>query len=234
MGVKSTRRRAGSGAVQDSSNRTATTLQIVGRFRGGDLVEEIAKRYGVTHQAVDLRLTRALGLKAKREQTSINRQQRAARAAETKRLERLRLARPCVVCGDLILRGAGTGPLLTCSRMCTQIYRDNRHRLNEMVHRRVQALSILRHKDRRRPSQVRWAVAVLNDPFPPAKNRSYIQSDSRASTLLAAVRPDLIPGKGAPVRSPGSPFREEDLHARLLAQRHADAASRARPEQLWQ
>lgn len=115
------------------------------------------------------------------------RQQAAEIRAEEEIQRRLATAKPCLVCGELVLRGP---TFKTCSSRCTELWRNGRLRLSgeeHEKHRQAQAVSILRSPEKYRDVQVKWAKRMLSaDPPPP--NRRYEVPNSLASQLEEQAR----------------------------------------------
>lgn len=159
----------------------------------GLTLNEIATKLGLTREQVSNRLrnarlgplwTSAVAAKA-----------RIAQADEdlTEVLEAMQSAvsrPPCLVCGCWVIRRTGQ----TCSTECAALWKIGRYQISDDARQRqrlASARTMLRHPERYKPSQRRWAADMLSDS-PPEPNRRY-QVRASGAKEAAAVAARLCP-----------------------------------------
>jgi hypothetical protein len=163
-------------------------VHMLRRWIDGESLRKIGDDVGLSHERVRMIILEHFpDAKAWKKSVSNNREN----ARDEQRLARLTAqAKPCRVCGKPNLRGV-TGDYITCSHECARTWVEGgrcyldpegyeRHRLSL-------AKSILRHADRRRPSQVEWAKRYLADPEATPPDRRYMIRGRKPSQHAARL-----------------------------------------------
>lgn len=159
-------------------------------FEEGRSYADIAKKYGKTREAVRQFLNKNFPDResGKEFRTKINEQRRAV-AEETAEINRKPVGN-CVICGKEVFTNYG-GPrakVRTCSPEHAKLWVTARYNLDPDFRKRQRAStarSILRNKDKYRPSSIKWAKKVLEDEMPP--RRAYRLRDSQSSEAFEQV-----------------------------------------------
>lgn len=149
-------------------------------------LKECAEALGIKSAS----LSRAVAVEDPDTSRRIARRQAAAEMkAEREMAEKLANAIPCLVCGQLVLRGKNQR-FKTCSYKCAELWRKGRLQLSGEEHhkqRLAQARSILRSPEKYRDVQVKWAQRMLST-VPPPPNRRYEYEGSVSATAAHEAR----------------------------------------------
>ena len=151
----------------------------------GLTLQQLGDRYGVTREAVRLRLPSGL--------SAIRLEKKAVRRTARAFLMRCHRAlvdnRVCPVCGSWVLRGGET--TVTCSSECAEAWPILRSVDDPDSHRRQMARTFLAKPGAYKPSAVVWAKKMLEDN-PPPRNRHYFTPGSKRSAIARKYRPELF------------------------------------------
>lgn len=163
--------------------------------------QECADRLGITYSSLVWSISQEDSAREKR----IERRNAAAELrAQAEFDERLRTAKPCLVCGEPVLRGPN---FTCCSPECTDLWGKGRLHLSEEEHHKHRisvARGILKNPGKYRDVQVEWAKRMLS-ANPPPPNRRYEIPLSESSLAAAEAKDRLRRGIPEP-SSDDEPF----------------------------
>ena len=151
----------------------------------GLTLQELGDRYGVTREAVRIRLPRGLFAAKTAKRAERRRTQAFLSACERALVDN----RVCRVCGSWILR-RGTN-IITCSSECSMAWLVVRSLDDPDEHRQMTARAYLTKPDVYKPSIIAWAKQMLGDD-PPPRNRRFFVSGSKRSEIARRYRPELF------------------------------------------
>lgn len=176
----------------NESVRLADHIEDISKmyFNEGHSYADIAQKYGKTREAVRQFLNRNFPEResGKEFRSKINEQRRIV--AERKAEEARKPVGNCVICGEEVFTNYG-GPrakVRTCSPEHAKLWVTARYNLDPEFRKRQRAStarSILRNKEKYRPSSIKWAKKVLEEEMPP--RRSYRLRDSQSSEAFEQV-----------------------------------------------
>src|SRR5262245_41754230 len=169
----------------------STGVAMIDDIRKADIVElsesgfngaEIGRLYGVTRERIrQILMEKDVPPARERQAQRIKEQQLAGL------VERLKAAKPCVVCGCWVIRPqTGSRPVLTCSVECSKAYRHLRYHIDRSFHNRRQLATarwIAAHADRVSRATYWHAVKVLNGE-PTAYHGRWTNEGSYVSELI--------------------------------------------------
>lgn len=159
-------------------------------FQQGQSYADIAEKYGKTREAVRQFLNKNFPDResGKEFRNKINKKRRTI--AEEKAERNRKPVGKCVICGTEVFTNYG-GPrakVRTCSPEHAKLWVTARYNLDSDFRKRQRAStarSILKNKEKYRPSSIKWAKKVLEEAMPP--RRSYRLRDSQSSEAFEQV-----------------------------------------------
>lgn len=159
-------------------------------FDEGKSYAEIAEQYGKTREAVRQFLNKTFPDResGKEFRSKIN-QKRRVTAEKNAEINRKPVGK-CVICGKAVFTNYG-GPrarVRTCGPEHAKLWVTARYNLDPDFRKRQRAStarSILRNKEKYRPSSIKWAKKVLEEEMPP--RRAYRLRDSQSSEAFEQV-----------------------------------------------